>query len=196
MEDDFKYILESSLEYPVSHETIAKYITGPKKISVKKVIEQNNLVETTDFKVTTSDEYSFTLIAFKTCIANYKCKFIKTFFTIEDNYYKSRVSNPEKKDAETSVNISDEVNAAVSVVNSVSNEVNEISEELLDKINNIELIINKISSELNTLPSINNEIKKLSELGNISKKLDKIIDIDISKYLESHSKKIKTINIL
>lgn len=212
-EDDIRYLFESTDKYPVSHETIAKYITAPKKISVKKLIEQNELNAVKDYIVSMNDEYSFTLNAFKYCIINHKCKFVKLFLAVEETIINERIAvhitrisqleqqiltlnngnSVDKQDVSTNTDTTAEINTAVNVV---SSDVSAMSGDLQKKINNITATLCKISTQLESLSDIEEQVNKISELSIISSKLDKFINVDIVKQLDTHSRKINSINIM
>lgn len=205
-EDVIRYLFDSTEKYAVSHEIVAEFITAPKKISVKKMIEQNELVAVKDYIVNVNDEYRFTLNAFKYCVINYKLKWVKLFLNVEDDIYNKKIKEyqdtieslkkqnnvVDKKDTSVNTNIGESVN----VVSSVSTEVNTISEDLLKRINSINTILQNISIQLESLPDIEEQVNKISELGNISSKLDRLLHLDVLKNVDNYSKKINSINIL
>lgn len=190
-EDDIRYLFDSTETYPVSHEFIAKYITAPKKISVKKMIEQNDLNPITDYVVNINDEYRFTIDAFKYCIINYKLKFLKLFLNVENTISKERISNYQNKIDILESNQGEKNDIIVrEIINNdipsvINTETNVINEEISNKIENIFNILENINLQLNLLPEFGKQI------NNISSKLDHLLNIDIN-----YSKKINSINIL
>lgn len=100
---DFKNIFESLELYPVSHDIVVKYITSPKKITFKKIIEQNDLIATTDYVSDVNNMYSLTLNAFRNCLIYYKIKDLSVFLDVEKsrtdiiiNQYLDRIKNLEQ----------------------------------------------------------------------------------------------------
>jgi len=212
-EDDIRSLFDSNEKYSISHDLIAKYITSPKKISVKKMIEQNELTAVKDYIVSISDEYSFTLNAFKYCIVNYKLKFAKLFLSVEDDINNKRnkdyqdtieslknliTSNEESKDNQES---QDNQESKESQSNSHS-----VDEDILRKINNINAIVYHISTKMELI--IKEQIDKLLELETkmetkletklnvISDKIDNLPISNIIKQLDDYSKKNNSVNIL
>lgn len=197
-EDDIRYLFDSQEKYAVSHDFIVKYIATPKKLSVKKMIEQNELIAVKDYIVTISDEYTFTLNAFKYCIINYKLKCVKLFLTVEEDVYNKRIKEYQDtievlKKQNNIVDKKDVSSCTSTEVNTnIKTEVNQVNEELLRKVNSIMAIMYNVSSQLELLPNMKEQVSKISELENITLRLDKFLNLD----LLTNSKKINSINIL
>ena len=94
-ETDFKYLFCSDNKYPVSRNDFVMHIALPKKLPIKKIIDQNELIPNIDFSTDQSGEeiYHFTITAFKKCIINYKVKCIKPFLEAEELHWNNTINN-------------------------------------------------------------------------------------------------------
>lgn len=186
-ESDIRYIFDSKELYPVSNDFVAEFITAPKKISVKKMIEQNNLIEITDYIVNANGYYNFTLNAFKFCVINYRLKFVKLFLDVEKTII-NEIMNSYKDEISKLNNIISEYNKEKN--NVVSVDTNTITPIIIDKSANTDtLIINQTFNQSTdiVLDKISNIEKNINT---ISDKLDTFIKSDILNKLDSYSKKV------
>ncbi len=194
-EDDIKYLLASKDDYPVSHNMIIEYITAPKKISITKVIEQNNLLPIEDYIVDANDHYNLKLDTFKYCIMNYKLKFSKLFISMESDYNKQKIKKLEEELYDIKSKMTTEIAINTDFDTQVIKEsIIPVNDDINKRFDNIET---KIES---TYFNIEKYIRKNNELKNVSTKIDKILEIlsnsNLIEHLDTYSKKINTINIL
>lgn len=187
-EHDIRYMFDVSndTKYSVCHDFIVKYIASPKKISIKKITEQNNLIVDEDYIVNLNNEYTFTLNAFKICIINYKMKFVRQFIDIENNIVSNRIKTYYDK-----IN---ELNIQIKKMEDITNDDSIISTSNSDKYN--ECNINTSSNIITTSIDNNQVVPMLKDISLDISKLNEKIDLfmnkvnKIEKQSDINSKKI------
>ena len=204
-ETDFKYLFCSDNKYPVSRNDFVMHIALPKKLPIKKIIDQNELIPNIDFSTDQSGEeiYHFTITAFKKCIINYKVKCIKPFLEAEELHWNNTINNLNNTIVElqkdTHQNTTDIVEEERKDIVEEERRDNIAEEEKVEN-KSTELIIdiqNKINSimvQLNSLINIEQQLNNILLSSKINTKLDTKLD-NLLSINKEHLKKYNFINI-
>ena len=136
-----------------------------KKTSIKKIIEQNELIENMDYDV----NYNFSKIALKQCICTYKLKFCKLFFTMEESFFYSIKNNtielPQKIENNMIEDMFNEIKSIIKCNMSMSTVLNKLDSYSND-MSAYNAILNKLDS--NTTELLSNSITTLNKIDSYS----------------------------
>lgn len=188
-ETEIRDLFSSKELYPVSNDIVTKYITTPRRISVKKLIQQVELIPVKDYIVNDDDTFSFTLLAYKYCIYNYRPKFTKLFIDTEESIKYELVDNITMLE-DTLKNV--QKNHIDYTVNKLeTTDVNVETDLHIDTYGDIKNNIDKIVLQLTVLPKVFEQVNKLSD---VDAKIDKLLCINLEQ-INTHTKKINSINI-
>ena len=190
--NEFTHLFNLRDPFPIQQSLVTKYITTPKKLSIIKMIEQNALIPDVDYSIT-NDIYTFSINAFKQCAINHKSKCLKEFFNAENNYNINKIGSLEN-----------EIKMLTDSNDNLEVTIEELTDELTREKNNIHLT-ECTDVETNTellydtkrVDAIYSQLQEMKlQITILSSRLDKILNNDILAKLDSHAKKINTINIL